>query len=702
MYSQISTIDSVDAPPPAASQSPGLEAASKAVVPSASTATVLTAHRRYHEFMVRQWLEGYEKRGQHNPASDAQAKQFIEAFISRGIGEPEPAHPLSLEAESEKLAKDPNCTDPLVLTVAAVNSQGRADRVKRYERALAAYSGTAHRAYPIFYAKVHLMDLSKFAYDQEGELNTSALTLLAKCFEDGTFEPSDEPDIAEIFVESWGRAFFARNTPAVCDIVHGAGPGYQWLALVLDGERDIADAWKARGGGYANTVSDQGWQAFGQKLAQARKSLTQAWTLHPDYPLAPCKMMTVSLGDSGIGEMRTWFDRTLAAQIDYPDAWSNMRWGLRPRWYGSEPAMLAFGKTAVGTGRFDTDVPRKFLDSVSDLESEESVPAGRHLYGRPDIWPEFQRMYEGYIAEPSQAPWRNGWRTSYVVAAYFAGKYDVARAQLEALDWKPERRVMAGRGVDLSTMPLEVAARTGSFGGRIAAAESARIAGQWEAALKQYSEMASAANLDARSREFIERRCARLAVQIRLRGGNWVPLLPAKDDDPDWVYSAGDEHRLADGAVEVEPGLKGHMLFSSVPVGRNFEIRGRFEKVPSSSRNFQAGLVMGEPDLSGSNWYGFRIKRNDEEGDVVSLGQGHTTREIVQPVVLNDGSNSFDLTYQGGLTTASVNNDEVFHQAVAPAAIQVPDDAYLVGLGAASDSTDAVIRYYDVQVRQIN
>ena len=56
--------------------------------------------------------------------------------------------------------------------------------------------------------------------------------------------------------------------------------------------------------------------------------------------------------------------------------------------------------------------------------------------------------------------------------AYFAGKYDVARQQLEALDWKPSQRNLAGWGVDLSLMPLKVAALTGGSAPKVARAES--------------------------------------------------------------------------------------------------------------------------------------------------------------------------------------------------------------------------------------
>ena len=86
---------------------------------------------------------------------------------------------------------------------------------------------------------------------------------------------------------------------------------------MLEGEYQIIEAWKARGGGYADTVADKGWQGFREHLAQARKCLTEAWRLRPDLPMAPSRMIYVSLGDSDIGEMRLWFDRTVAAQLDY-------------------------------------------------------------------------------------------------------------------------------------------------------------------------------------------------------------------------------------------------------------------------------------------------------------------------------------------------------------------------------------------------
>src|SRR5208282_2638180 len=103
------------------------------------------------------------------------------------------------------------------------------------------------------------------------------LKLLPECFADGSFTPGDQQEIADIFVNGWANNFFSRNANSVCQIVHQAGPSYQWLALTLDGEREINEAWRVRGGGYANTVTKEGWQGFSDYLAKARKDLTQAW-----------------------------------------------------------------------------------------------------------------------------------------------------------------------------------------------------------------------------------------------------------------------------------------------------------------------------------------------------------------------------------------------------------------------------------------
>jgi hypothetical protein len=449
-------------------------------------------------------------------------------------------------------------------------------------------------------------------------------------------------------------------------------------------------------------VTQEGWKSFHEHLAQARECFTRAWKLRPDLPLAPDQMMTVALGDSGLAEMRTWFDRTLAAQIDYPHAWSEMRWGLRPRWHGDLDSMLALGVTGVNTRRFDTAVPRVFFDVVSDLESELKLPQGQHIYGREDIWPHLQEMYEGYIAAPSQAASRAGWRSTYSVVACLAGKYDVSRKQLEAINWQPAGWNRSGWGTDLSLMPLEVAARTGSLARQIDEAESQRERGDIAAAWQLYTGLKAATNADERTREFIRDRLATLELGKRLQAGEWVDFMPPDTNFTGWCVMRGKCKRLPDGTLEVQSDSTGHMLYSRVKMGKDFEVKGGFEAISSSTRAFQGGLVIGIPEPESWGWDAFRVKRNDDEGDIACFAQGWSKKQIYGPAKLNSNTNSFQFRFQAGKVSASVNGREIFKEVNPPENWYFSTNEVYLGLGAFNDMNDTVIRYNHIQVHQLS
>jgi hypothetical protein len=687
----------------------GMEEASKPVTWTKHTLTATDIQKQHRDFRVRQWLEGYQQRGDRSEACDADAVEFLQTWITRAYGGRDDTNSLTLAQWSDKLANDPSCTDPLVLTIAGVNSIELHERVRRLQRAVDGYGNSKHRAYPKFYAMVSLADTIRELSPRDrrvGPIEAQALDQLRQAFTDGSLPPQDQAEIADILVNGWGYSFFYEYNTSVCDIARNAGKSYEWLSLVLDGEYHIMEAWKARGGGYVNTVTPQGWQGFGTHLEEARASLTRAWNLRPDLAVAPERMIYVSLGQGGIGDMRLWFDRTVTAQIDEPRAWSDLRWGLRPRWYGDLDSMRALGITALNTGRFDTDVPGKFFDAVSDLESEMELEPGTHIYGREDIWPELQRMYEGYITESPQASQRYGWQSGYAVVAYLAGKYDVARTQLEAMYWKPWQYDLTGRDADLSLMIGEVAARTGPLSEKVADAENARNGKLYALALHLYTDLAAATNTDARTREFARCRCAELQAEQQLEKGGWVDFLPQSEEDPNWVYSWDESHQVTNGALEIKSGPSGHLCYSRIRVGTDFEVQGEFEVVNSSSKSFQAGLVMGMPDCDSSlnsyNWYGFRMKDTADEGEVACFSQGWSTRQVVKPVVVNNGRNTFYFRMMhGNQCSATVNDVQVFNNIGVPNAIRVADGQFLLGLGAFNNNNETVIRYRNVQVRML-
>jgi len=672
-------------------------AAGKPIVVSTNTRTEKIMDQRRKEFRVRQYLDAYREFGQHTASWDSDALLMIESWINSHYGT---STNLPSSADlSNKLAAQAGCDDPLVLTVAASSAIELHERIQRLERALDAFGQSRYRAYPKFYAAVYLASGLASGSPRISELDASALKHFERALADGSLQAKDEEELAEILINGWGAEFFRRNADAVCRLVRKA-KSYPWLALVLQGENEVKLAWKARGSGTANSVSREGWKGFFEHLGKGRAAFTEAWTLQSDRPLASASMIQIEMGGSGSAaeQMRTWFDRATTSQIDYPGAWTRMRWGLRPRWSGSHEALLALGSQAVKTGRFDTDVPRKFFDCVSDVESELELERGEHIYGRSDIWPNIKEMFEGYIAEPSQESKRNDWRSTYAAVAYLAGKYGVAREQLEAMNWKPVRKNLSGWGVDLSLMPLKVATLTGKSADLAKRAEASYARGNLVEAIKLYTDMnASAQGLE---QEFSRSRLAALKEEEVLAKGEWIDLLPAADKDPNWEMFDVKARRLSDGAIEVESGPTGHAFYSRTRVGAEFEVTGEFEVVRTSTKDFQAGIITGYPDGSDSDWFAFRMKRNAVEGDLASFSRSWSKRQVARQVTLNSGRNSFQFRLRDGKADAWVNGTQVLEKASPMKTLHLHSDCVL-GIGAYNDMNETVIRYSKVKVRRL-
>jgi hypothetical protein len=114
--------------------------------------------------------------------------------------------------------------------------------------------------------------------------------------------------------------------------------------------RFLADyAWQARGSGYANTVSKEGWRLFGDRLAAARKVLMDSRALKENDPCWPMRMLTVALGQNWD---RPSYDALMAeAHASEPKFWGydmSRAYSLLPRWHGEPGDWEAFAeKTAA-------------------------------------------------------------------------------------------------------------------------------------------------------------------------------------------------------------------------------------------------------------------------------------------------------------------------------------------------------------------
>lgn len=97
----------------------------------------------------------------------------------------------------------------------------------------------------------------------------------------------------------------------------------------------ISYAWQARGGGYANTVSDKGWKLFHERVRQARAALESALELDPKHGPSWSSLIVVAMAESNKAKLREAFDKAMAADPDDFHACSRYLNAIYPKWGGS-------------------------------------------------------------------------------------------------------------------------------------------------------------------------------------------------------------------------------------------------------------------------------------------------------------------------------------------------------------------------------
>ncbi len=98
-----------------------------------------------------------------------------------------------------------------------------------------------------------------------------------------------------------------------------------------------AYGWDARGGGYADTVSDEKWELFAERIRQSKLILKDAKRLNQKCPMWWESMQTVALAE---GWELVEYDEVFNAAIAYEPGntvyYRNKAYYLLPRWYGRE------------------------------------------------------------------------------------------------------------------------------------------------------------------------------------------------------------------------------------------------------------------------------------------------------------------------------------------------------------------------------
>lgn len=183
----------------------------------------------------------------------------------------------------------------------------------------------------------------------------------------------------------------------------------------------IQSAWAARGGGWANTVTPEGWRLFGERLRRAKEKLEEAARLEPDRPDAWSDLLVVANGLQLSDEEADGYLAKAAAvgRKDFIRAHIRRLWGLTPRWGGSNEAMFAFARKAIAEHEDEPAFGALLLDAHEDYLSYTVTGDKRAYLARPDVKKDLDGVFSRVLAK---YPGAMGIRTSQARVALTEGR----------------------------------------------------------------------------------------------------------------------------------------------------------------------------------------------------------------------------------------------------------------------------------------
>ncbi len=394
-------------------------------------------------FYDRELAAEYAAGSHANPAWDANARECLRQFARR-VGTVGDANvDAGAEARRQyKLAVLAGCNDPAVLACGALLlvDTGGADAAAHDLFARADAATTDGCAGPLTRLIINGRLLRPAAaYDQADRVRTWKPTMqrlddmlgsLKRLVAVRGVPPAAVLMFANNIYDRLAdtHARYASNVDGLIAPLDQALPNDP-AALALKGRFYVQYAWEARGSGWANTVTPQGWKDFADRLATANRCLTRSWELDPDSPVAATEMLTVVLGQGGPpGAMDLWFGRAMAADPDNATACYSKLTILEPKWGGDPDAMLRFGHDCLAGGNWHSWVPLVLVDVHARLAGYAPDPAAYYL--QPGVWEDLRATYAGYL---KQYPDNDGLRNKFAYYAVRCHQWKAADEQFKRL-----------------------------------------------------------------------------------------------------------------------------------------------------------------------------------------------------------------------------------------------------------------------------
>jgi hypothetical protein len=597
-------------------------------------------------------IEEYQVDTRDPPSLRPQVEEFMRT-VQLGML-PHPRGPgVAKTTEMGKRLLEQGSQDPLAMTYyarAVCSERGIFDVMNVILEALNVFGP---RGYPRECSRVGLFALfgeaKKYSATLQWDLiRSETAKLAARRLGDETIAPEMRRvvwyELSTLIDDDCGRNW--EDSVAIYDACKKQSKADPWILHLLAGRAYVARAWHHRGGDWAYKVTPEGWKLFAENLRKAAQEYTEAWKLHPENPEAASEMITVAMGDGSDQTPKAWFDKAVAAQIDYMPAYYKLRLALRPRWGGSYEEMYRLGCQCADTRRYDTQVPFALVYSIDNIDEE--LDYNGTAWQRKGVYERVKQVLEAMANDPSRAdgsglyPTKSSVMTIHAALAERAGQYADARRLVDALGDRFDRWIFD----TWCGHPEFVLANIYVFSGK--GAEDVKKAWQTlkespkpcsDQALQRirgFYQKALAADDNERSKTYCRCRLTELEGRLAYSAGKWFE----KKFDPKllcWAmasgtWSAENENSAVGRAHHGTARVQVRPVFSPVfPLEIEFDV----EVLAPPRYPLTLGLFLPEAGQTGPGdhpYHQFFIRTIDNQAGIDICGQAKTVPCSLKPV----------------------------------------------------------------------
>lgn len=194
------------------------------------------------------------------------------------------------------------------------------------------------------------------------------------------------------------------------------------FAWLVRGRQAISYAWYWRGNGFANTVTQEGWEHFESALNEARTYLNRSYELEPKDPESSAALVEMCVGgDCAREEFARYVDRVCALVPSHTRVHDQVLRSLLPKWGGSWELVDEFLEILDGKIA-EQGHPMLGLVKLSAYRSMTSEREGYADFQRkPEIMAEVLSMRKALVKRwPDDPATRAELARAYVIRQQFA------------------------------------------------------------------------------------------------------------------------------------------------------------------------------------------------------------------------------------------------------------------------------------------